>query len=92
MGGKLLRTWMLQPLQRVEDIKARLDTVAFFASPTIRDTLSELRKTLSKVANLEVRVSMRLPTFLALSSLPAACVEENGNFCVRQALGLGQDA
>jgi DNA mismatch repair protein MutS len=51
MGGRLLRTWLHQPLLDVEALDARLDAVETFCSQTI--ARSDIRSHLKKIADLE---------------------------------------
>ncbi|MBN1225071.1 MAG: DNA mismatch repair protein MutS, partial [Candidatus Aminicenantes bacterium] len=51
MGGRLLKSWMLQPLRNCIEIDKRLDAVAEFIDKTIERT--ELREALKEIYDLE---------------------------------------
>jgi len=63
MGGRLLRTWLHQPLLNVEALNRRLDAVAALAGATL--ARSDIRTRLKTVADLE-RLTNRVSQGIAL--------------------------
>jgi hypothetical protein len=53
-GNALLRQWLLSPLQSVEKIRERHDTIAFFLEPAVQDTVQNIRKALKKAGDVQV--------------------------------------
>lgn len=51
MGGRLLRTWLLQPLLDAAGLESRLDAVEYFASQTL--ARGDIRAHLKETADLE---------------------------------------
>ena len=79
MGGRLLRTWLHQPLLDVKALNTRLDAVEFFVTHTI--ARGDVRTHLKEIADLErltnrVRQGIALPRDLlairrSLAAVPA---------------------
>ncbi|HEX9922324.1 MAG TPA: DNA mismatch repair protein MutS [Anaerolineae bacterium] len=79
MGGRLLRTWLHQPLLDVKALNTRLDAVEFFVTHTI--ARGDVRTRLKEIADLErltnrVRQGIALPRDLlairrSLAAVPA---------------------
>jgi len=63
MGGRLLRTWLHQPLLDVEVLNARLDAVEIFTTETL--ARGDIRTHLKKIADLE-RLTNRVSQAIAL--------------------------
>ncbi len=59
MGGRLLRTWLLQPLLDIPHIRERLDSVDEFRRQTIeRHELKEILKEISDLERLTGKISL----------------------------------
>ncbi len=63
MGGRLLRTWLHQPLLEVDALNQRLDAVEMFTSHTL--ARSDIRTQLKEIADLE-RLTNRIRQGLAM--------------------------
>jgi DNA mismatch repair protein MSH2 len=61
-GSRMLRTWILQPLQNVHDIQLRLDVVELFLSNM--SYRNEIRKYLSKIDDIQ-SVNMSLCKYIS---------------------------
>jgi len=73
MGARLLKEWIVYPLQDIEKIHKRLETVEFFVENW--ELREELRKVLRKISDLErlsVKCSLRLAKPKELATLRGA--------------------
>ena len=52
-GNALLRQWVLSPLQSVESIRERQDTIAFFLEPGLQDGAQNIRAALKKAGDVQ---------------------------------------
>lgn len=52
-GNALLRQWVLSPLQSVQQIHERHDSVAFFLEPGLQEEATSIRGALKKSGNLQ---------------------------------------
>ena len=52
-GNALLRQWFLSPLQSVDKILERQDSVAFFMEPGIQDSIKRIRILLKKAGDVQ---------------------------------------
>jgi len=61
MGGRLLKKWILQPLQKKEEIEARLEAVQFFfIDKALRTQLQEIFTRLHDIERILARLSVNL--------------------------------
>lgn len=61
MGGRLLRSWLLQPLVKMEEINCRLETVEELVNkPIERYNLRERLKEIQDVERLAARISLEI--------------------------------
>jgi DNA mismatch repair ATPase MutS len=56
-GHALLRQWFLSPLQSIEHINERQDTVAFFLEPGVQDAAKNLRQSLKKAGDVQTALN-----------------------------------
>lgn len=54
VGKKLLRSWFIRPLQDLDAIKARQNSVELFMDPNYAPIAGDAHKLLSKVQNFKV--------------------------------------
>lgn len=52
-GYAILREWLLSPLQSVEKIRERQDSVAYFMEPSVQDVIDGVRTSLKRAGDVQ---------------------------------------
>lgn len=78
-GQKRLQTWLRRPLQKIEAIKERQDTIGLFLQQMHRPAMDTMRAALSKIGNVPYHLTMlanrmKLPNWQQLSSFLKAAI------------------
>lgn len=72
-GNALLRQWLLSPLQSVQEIRDRQDSVEFFVEHGLQDTVKCIRASLKRAGDVQTGLkSIRrggFPSFLFMEEL-----------------------
>ncbi len=73
-GGRLLRSWLLQPLARLEPILKRQDAILWLmADPAVRNEIASLLDGLADLERIAARVTANRATPRDLAALAASC-------------------